>query len=302
MNRLHVVCVLVGLVGFSSQAQQAQQAQGVSKNAPTREGQRARQAERQQYPTENAPLPIRVVESPSDEADRKRREADAAKHEDADLKAQVRSADAAEKQVVVGVATVVLSVFGFFALIWTLCETRRSVFAANRAACAAELAVTNAKDSAEKQLRAYVGVMKAYAIWSPDEDDAMRLVSIVVDFKNTGQTPAGKMTCWVASRSSKELPIEFNALLLKEPDSVGLLWPGQISHMRIERDLVLGQEHEISIWRKGAEALYLWGEIKYLDGFSDEARTTTFRYVMPKDGVDADGGRFRPCAEGNNFT
>jgi hypothetical protein len=99
--RKHLACaVLCALVAASSAQQDTKRA---AEGPPRVKAEAADNTNRNQYPTNDSPLPVRVIESPSDAADRKTREADAAKHEQDDLRAQVRAADAAEKQVAVGV-------------------------------------------------------------------------------------------------------------------------------------------------------------------------------------------------------
>lgn len=302
MSRLHVVCVLVGLVGFSSQAEQTQ---GVPKKTPAREGKPTSQSERQQYPTENSPLPIRVVESPSDEADRKRREAEAAKHEEADLDAQVRSADAAEKQVAIGRATAWLSLFGLCALIWTLCETRRSVSAANRAAAAAEGSVTAFLAASEKELRAYVTVESVSVTWRNEPDDVtIKPIRTVVVMRNSGQTPA---TNFSVRAHAYDMPADATVFADSgDPiGSIAVVGPTQTAHSDFTAQInsIFGV---VNRWRAGTHTIFVWGEIRYVDVFKKQ-RWTKFRYFMAPPGdqtPDAKGnvtGRFSACAGGNEM-
>lgn len=110
----------------------------MTKPSPTVKGKAASEPDRRQYPTESAPLPVRVIESPSDAAHTKEREAQSTKHDAADLKAQERTADATEEQVLASKAAVVLSLFGLVGLGLTFCETRRTAIAAVKSASIAQ--------------------------------------------------------------------------------------------------------------------------------------------------------------------
>ena len=273
---------------------QAPKDKGTPGPAPAVARQPSNTTDGKQYPSEQSPLPVRMIESPSDAAHSKAREARSDQHDKENLSAQARAADAAEEQAQMGRLAAILSFLSVLLLVWTVRESRRSAEAAIRSAAIAE-------DTAKRQLRAYVNVFKACAVWSKDAHDAFRPVSIVVYTKNSGQTPANKVTSWAASKSSESPPEYFPRLQDESLESVGLQGPGQINHFTLERPLVLGVESEISRWSSGKESLYVWGEINYTDAFGAD-RTTKFRLVMPKEGVRQDGGKFTSCSQGNEAT
>jgi hypothetical protein len=280
----------------------AQQTQGVAEKSPARKSQATKQSERQQYPTENAPLPIRVIESPSDAADRQRSAASAAEHEQADLKAQERSASAAEQQVSVGTAMAWLSLAGLFALIWTLCETRRAASAAIRAANAADKAIELQGATSHKELRAYISVSKAAVAWSEDESILYRDIVVVVNFKNCGQTPARNVLSWGTYASTAE---PHKVVFGDRPDempvvSSGVQGPDQSGHIQFTVPHIAGEDDEIVSLTNGKKTLFVWGRIDYIDIFN-KARWTMFRFVMPREGVHETGGKFMFCAEGNDI-
>lgn len=103
-------------------------------SSPPEKGQTENKARGNEYPTENAPLPVRVVQSPSDAAHGAGREAKADEHEAKDLDAQVRQAGASEQQAAASWWAVVLTGLGSGFLLWTLFETRRTANAARQSA------------------------------------------------------------------------------------------------------------------------------------------------------------------------
>jgi len=154
--------------------------------------------------------------------------------------------------------------------------------------------VRKTSETARQQLRAYISITKAYAVWPAEEKGLSRPVTIAVRFKNSGQTPAHKVTSWMGVDSTTE-KFEFPAR--DASGSVAVQGPGQTSEMSRERDIV----DQIERWKSGEESLYVWGEIEYVDAFK-EKRLTKFRFVMPKEGMHETGGRFRPCPDGNEAT
>ena len=161
--------------------------------------------------------------------------------------------------------------------------------------------VKDANKSAERQLRAYLNVTNVYAVWSADVDDRNRPVTINVDFKNSGQTPAHAVTCWMRTESSAAEPAIFGRPPIEHPDCVGVEGPGQKNHISAIRRLVtdeFDEVDEVQVWQRGEKALYVWGQIDYVDAF-DVRRWTKFRFVMPREGAGEAGGKFRSCGSGN---
>ena len=176
------------------------------------------------------------------------------------------------------------------------------VCAANESATAATKSARIAGESAVRQQRAYVNVFKVFASWHPDATDKLRPITITVETRNAGQTPAHKVFGWMNSKNSKEMPLDFPRPSQDgQPQSVGLQAPGQVNHFQRPRTLVLDTESEIEIWQSGRESLYVWGEIQYIDAF-DAPRQTRFRYVMTREGMHPDGGKFMSCNDGNDAT
>lgn len=140
------------------------------------------------YPTEQKPFPVILIESQADAARAQEREAKAEKHDAEDLDAQRRSASAAEQQLRVNWVALILSVFGAFFLGWTLFETRRSAAAAIRAANAAVKSVS----IAELGVRPIVvpRIVNAKSVYPPNGPAPSHAPSIRFCWANHGKTPA----------------------------------------------------------------------------------------------------------------
>ena len=134
-------------------------------------------------------MPVRIIQSPSDAAHAKGREAQTDKHERENLDAQVRAADAAEDQVPIAWLATIFSALGLGFILWSLSEAR----AANKIA---RSALEQSERFAKTELRAYV-----YAI-GPEIQQITRAQGdeVIVDgfefalpYENFGATPAHKV-------------------------------------------------------------------------------------------------------------
>jgi hypothetical protein len=218
------------------------------------------------------------------------------------LEAQVRSANAAEEQVLLGNTTAVLSFLGLCALIWTLYETRRSASAAARAANAAESAVSNAKESAEKQLRAYVWRDTGDEIF--ERDHALLLYTVQSHIRNSGQTPASDVLVWAKLDAlPRELPIDFVFDSAPEKISGGtgfVVNPGSFHTLSVHFASSAKTDLELS---QGVLALYQWGEIRYYDVFGQPRRTRfRLRLLLWDKPRSETFGIWSYCDEGNDAT
>jgi hypothetical protein len=141
------------------------------------------------YPTEQAPLPTRSIESPADAERSKARESRDEKHDADDLSAQLRVADAAEKQIWLGWAAWALSLIGVWLLWSTLRETRKT----SQAAQADAEANAKAAENARKQLRAYVSAQPDFV-----DNVGPTTIRMRLSLTNHGATPASKVVTAVA--------------------------------------------------------------------------------------------------------
>jgi hypothetical protein len=203
--RLGLMGAILALCCASSTA--APEPKRVPERSPAIEGNADNQPSKSHGTTEQSPLHVRIVQSPDGAASANARERDSYKREREDLKAQIRSADAAEEQVVLTRWTVGLSIVGALGLFATLLLANRSVREAARAADAAN-DNTASLIAAE---RAYVtlSILDPGVQWHPRDE---RQFFVKARVKNFGRTP-GTVTHVRLHASVREhgdlLPSEF---------------------------------------------------------------------------------------------
>jgi hypothetical protein len=149
--------------------------------------------------------------------------------------------------------------------------------------------VDGAKDTAERQLRAYIGITGAPILEGADE------WIIAVDYWNHGQTPAHDVR---GSISVQVLAIDPYPVFPPAEE-----WPGSWvmvpnAHATPDRSVAL-LEHEGDIV-SGRKAIFAWGHISYRDVFNWQIKVT-FRYrLRPK--IDGSGWQLHPEQDGNETT
>lgn len=209
---------------------------------------------------------------------------------EADLCQQRRMADAAEETLIwnkvvagTGIATAIL-------LIYTIALTRRSVKTADQS-------VSIARDSAERQLRAYVSAkgitITAFAAGQPP--------AITLQIHNSGETPAIAVNARVAIRFS----IPSNELLVQPiakidgPKSQGSLNKEGSFPMNYtgKRDIT---KIEMEMFKEGVIVLYIGADIEYLDVFG-KMNFVSERHQFSQAGIGR-GNVDRPevCEAGNH--
>ena len=248
-------------------------------------------------PTERAPLPVTVIESPGDAADRQARQSRADQQEAESLDARIRSATAAEKLVVVGAGSLALALLGVLALIWTFIATRRSAQAAMRAAMAAESSMKLAQQTMQRQLRAYLTV-DAASIRFPRPG----VPRVRVTIRNSGQTPAYEVKHWIHQGiETHSLEIE-----LTEPrDDFGMavhvMGPGTTATNEVTHDgPIIDNPSDAAVTGRPEGTFYVYGQVTYRDVFGAAHST---KYRLMHGGPDpARRGRLVPCPEGNEAT
>ena len=176
-------------------------------------------------------------------------------------------------------------------LVWsTLKEARAATAAAVVASKYAGEAVQVTRDSAEKQLRAYLLPDKITFLEHSSND---LWVGVVI--KNTGQTPArdtrSRVHCAVVPNSIDDYPF-----MVKLGAPLGTIGPGQKFTARfLEPNGNTFTDQWRSI-RSGAAIFYVWGAAEYIDAFGNK-QTARFRYRYSTYSDD-----FVPCDEGNEST
>jgi hypothetical protein len=191
---------------------------------------------------------------------------------------------------------------------WQSNETRR-------AANATEASVESGKETAKRQLRAYVvpelatigNIANPAEVYENDTPTAARITHpnwgplATIQIKNTGQTPSFHVVhrCGICVRPHP-LREDLPALTL-ERASCMILGPGVIGIMRVNLPQAL-EEYEIESLRRGTAAIYVQGDILYTDVFGDKW-FTKYRLMHTnaagRIGVSTD---LTFCPEGNEGT
>lgn len=195
-------------------------------------------------------------------------------HEIDDLVAQQTSARAAEEMVLLGWLQFWLAAGGAFALLVTLMLTACATLAAVRAN-------KLDKDSAERQLRAYVVVTSVRL--HEAETPSPRITVII---KNTGQTPAYRLRtilCPKVTPVGRE-DFTYGREISKRRAVLGG-GQGCAIHSRFKSDRFAATLDRIV---SKEATLFAFGEIVYTDAFRAEWRTT-FRFHLEHDGVLRNG-------------
>lgn len=152
--------------------------------------------------------------------------------------------------------------------------------------------VRGAKDTAEKELRAYVFVLSgSIENLANGQHPTSRLV-----IHNFGKTPAHKLTviCGMGfGKSFEELPTA--APPLTKP--MGTLAPGGTVEHHNSAPIAFAPDH-MSALENGTYTLYVHGEIRYVD-FLGKNRVTKFR-VMKSAKSGLSGPHLASCEDGND--
>jgi hypothetical protein len=198
-----------------------------------------------------------------------------------DLAAQESMALSTEGLLGLTLWQTVIGGFGLGALAVTILLTVRATNAAvdsNRIA----------RESAERQLRAYVNITAAFI--TPGNG---RTICITIRYKNAGQTPAYRVTHDVRIRFSDE---KSEAVDSKAP--LGQFDMGSGLEMDWESIPVrfVNEDRWIAVLN-GHSPLYVLGEFYYGDVFGKTKRHTFYRLKLAEGGTD-----LLPCAEGNEST
>jgi len=196
--------------------------------------------------------------------------------EEADLCAQMRLAKAAESVAALADRQTKLSYMELGALLLTL-------LALSVAAVAAMRALRIARDTARRQLRAYV-----FPVYAHIRDVRASRPNFVIDIKNFGQTPAYGLRMKTALQSGS-YPLDRELV----PDVQSSIATAQLApQAALFDDIALNHSlsaNEISTLAEGSAAIYLFGEIEYFDIYKAR-RWTTFRMLLGgPDGVPAHG-------------
>ncbi|MDP3802834.1 MAG: hypothetical protein U1C74_30050 [Phenylobacterium sp.] len=190
----------------------------------------------------NDPLEVTIVQSPADAKHGGEREAASDEHEAQDLEAQVRAADAAEKQIGPAWFAASLSFLGTILIAWSILETR---------------------DSKQRELRAYVVLAKIdhELQWDPKAKRARHAFRAV--WENRGSTPARFASVSIQSVVlDHKAPADFH--LEEHTEGHTTIHPKggdcYSVHAFISGEDLLASTTEQTF-------VYLWGSVRYRDVF-----------------------------------
>lgn len=265
-SRWGVVIAVVGWLTFYGLPvlAQAPDPSRATRESPPVESQGDGQTADGQQPADAFVLPVRIIEDPN-EAERARdREQRAENHEADDLEAQreaaraaTRSADAAEDQIWPTKAQVGLATVGTFLLFVSLGLTWA--------------ALTVTRQTAKRQLRAYVGISKGQVGLVAADNP----ITGIIMCANAGQTPAHECRVWYnVDVLENGKPLQLTEARAKS-NGVSIHLPGMQSKHPIHTLNVILPE-DLLLLQNDAATIIIYGEITYKDIFR-EKHTTRFR-------------------------
>jgi hypothetical protein len=206
--------------------------------------------------------------------------------EEASLCAQMRSAEATENLAALTDRQTKLSYLGLGALLLTL-------LAVSAAAIVAVRALRLARDTARRELRAYV-----FPIYAHIRDVRASRPTFVIDVKNFGQTPAYGLRMKTALQSGSH-PLDTKLV----PEVQNSIATAQLApQATLFDEIALNHSlsaNEISALAEGSAAIYLFGEIEYFDIYKKK-RWTTFRMRLGGPEGIPTHGRLGYHEEGND--
>lgn len=153
--------------------------------------------------------------------------------------------------------------------------------------------VLGAEDTARRQLRAYVSV-KLDGQMFYGSDGCLNAPFIT---KNSGVTPTNEMKCsFFIGLFRFPLDTELDPPTFPPASSNAALFPGEQVRQYAALPAKIN-DSELSVIKKSEAAIFVWGEVRYLDAFNTE-RSTRFR--MYSTGPDFGRGELAYHHERNN--
>ena len=174
----------------------------------------------------------------------------------------------------------------------TVSDTRKSAEAAERIATATMASVGQMRDTAQRQLRAYLCIAGGQMRFpSPDAPEAEVMI------KNFGQTPAYNVRQWIHMWITDH---PLRAALPEPPQdfkmSVDVLGPGSYSTMLMPKQPPVPAA-SIPLLGTSEGTIFIYGEVRYRDVFGKD-RFTKYRLIYGGQAGVHDG-RLKPDSEGN---
>jgi len=155
--------------------------------------------------------------------------------------------------------------------------------------------VTDAKDTAQRQLRAYVFYRPDLPIHIPNMNE-LHTTGVKFRIHNSGQTPAYDLRhVTLIGLRERSLSIVLHPVDFPEDGSRVALNPGMHSEQVMKTDLPYPQA-DIDRFRAGTHAVYIWGEARFRDTFG---APQWVRYAFQITGEGDASGNIQWCRYGN---
>ena len=293
---------IVGWLGFAGFAlAQTPENKGVPDKAPAVETQPTNNPKTAKPITQSFPLKVQIIESQVDAEHTQAREQKSDQHDAEDLDAQVRAANAAERQIWFTKANIFLTFAGTLLILWTLWETRKAN--ANTLG-----AIAQEQANAQRQLRAYLYISQIALGYSEPSKLQIQMV-----YKNFGQTPAKSVRLQHIAGIGPVIEDKMTFGGLNEQNFLNSsdIPPGHEIAINYSFDTLISDEILNRITDKKL-AIYFWGTADYADAFGKPQRLI-FRRVVRRlpaktsvsEIVNAGNNvcpHFEICDEGNEST
>jgi hypothetical protein len=176
-------------------------------------------------------------------------------------------------------------------------DTRRAADAAKESADAARDAVRLGENTAERQLRAYIG-FEAPGLFMDSPQPGK--VTAWIRLKNSGVTPAYKVKAWMTFKRDIAGQAPWQQMVGTFANEATIL-PGGTFNLNSTQDIDSASVQRVA---NGLEAFFVRGHCEYVDAF-DKPRHFSFRGEMTGpletiviDGQKAKGWGFNPVAGG----
>ena len=173
---------------------------------------------------------------------------------------------------------------------------RESLDTAASAARSAEHSVEIMRDTAQRQLRAYISI-ETSKIEFPEPGRP----KVTVNYRNAGQTPAYDVQTWIHQWIACypmrcELPRPPGNFVM----SKSVLGPGAHHTMIIEAPKPIAKEPYLDLVGTAEGTIYVFGEIRYKDVFGN---AHLYKYKLMHGGNEpSTPGMLKPCMDGNEST
>jgi hypothetical protein len=167
---------------------------------------------------------------------------------------------------------------------------KQAADAAKASAEAAETTVTTMHDTAERQLRAYIGVHTATITQLPNKTS----IHVHIEIKNTGQTPGYNVRIWHKIGVFDPPPHIPSFTGSENAESYPMLGVGGCLDLKNTAEHL--DQAAMAQVLNGTRPTYAWGKVRYRDAFRIE-RVYEFRLIAQSKG--GDGLFFSPALDGN---